>query len=90
VEILRRDPSAVPFGVAIDRLAAPEGHNPLVRELEQFAAAVRGKAGALDGAQEASRSVRVAERIRDSIEERRRAWNSPTGSARTWDAPSSS
>ncbi len=89
-EILRRDPTAVPFGVSIDRAAAPEGHNPLVRELEEFAAAVRGKPAQLVDAREASRSVHVAERIVASIEERRRAWDIGSGRAVSWDAPSSS
>ncbi len=89
-EVLRRDPQAVPFGVAIDRLVAPEGHNPLVRELEEFVLAVRGSPAALVGAGEASRSVRVAEQIRASIEERRRAWGASSATADLWDAPSSS
>jgi predicted dehydrogenase len=79
-EILSREPRAVPFGVAMERISAPEGHNPLVRELEDFAAAIRGAPNALVEAPEAARSVALAETIAAEIAERRRAWDAASSS----------
>jgi len=76
VEEFARDPEA-PLGVTRTEHAAPEGHNPLVREIEEFARAVRGeKNGSIDGPG-ARRVVAVAERVLQSIAERRATWAEP-------------
>jgi predicted dehydrogenase len=70
--------------------AAPDGHNPLVRELEEFARAVRGEASAVTSAEEGTRAVELAGRILESIEIRRSAWAGASGDGGApWiDAPS--
>jgi predicted dehydrogenase len=77
-------------GVARVRIQAPEGHNPLVKELEAFAAAIRGEASVLPTAADGTRAVRLAERIRASIDERRRRWAADPAEARWGNVPSSS
>jgi predicted dehydrogenase len=73
VEEFTRDPEAA-LGVSRTAHAAPEGHNPLVRELEEFARAVRGESnGSIDGPG-GRRAVAVAERVLQSIAERRATW----------------
>lgn len=89
-EILRRDATAIPFGVVEEKVSAPEGHNPLVRELQAFAAAVRKEPARLASAAEATRVVETAERILVSIEERWEKGRSATRDRAGWGAPSSS
>jgi predicted dehydrogenase len=82
--------SRAPSGVARETIRTPEGHNPLVRELEAFAAAVRGEPSEIPGPDDGARAVRLAGRILASIEERRRIWSEGAVGARWGDAPSSS
>ena len=82
-EIFTRDPGS-PAGVTRDTAREADGHNPLVRELEEFAAAIRGEPSALVGPAEATRSVALAERILRSIDERWQAWS---GSAQPGSPP---
>lgn len=77
-------------GVARAKIHAPEGHNPLVKELEAFAAATRGEPSAIPTARDGTRAVRLAERIRASIDERRRRWAADAAEARWGTVPSSS
>ena len=87
VEIFSRDASAAPLGVAREELGAPDGHNPLVRELEEFAAATRGEPSAVPTADEGTRAVTLAAQIQEAMERRRASSNSPAGES--WvDAPS--
>ncbi len=89
-EILRRDASAVPFGVTQERVASPAEHNPLVEELRAFIAAVHGAPESIAGAGEGTRAVEVAESILASIEVRRGAWDLVSGTRGAWDEPYSS
>ncbi len=45
VEVFSRDPRVRPWGVACEKRKASAGHNPLVAELEAFAAAAGGASG---------------------------------------------
>jgi len=69
----RRDASA-PGGFACEIVDAPAGHNPLVRELEEFAGACRGLPSGIAGAEGATRAVALAGRILRSLEERSDRW----------------
>ncbi len=89
-EVLERTPGTAP-GVARHVERGPEGHNPLVREIEGFAAAVRGEPADVPDAAAAARAVRLAGRVRAAIEERRALWTRATAEAAPWGhAPSSS
>jgi hypothetical protein len=61
----------------------------LVRELEEFAAAVRGEPSQIVSAAEASRAVGVAQEIARQIESRIALWGE-TKAAASWGARSSS
>jgi predicted dehydrogenase len=73
-EIFRRDAEQQPFGVRLERVERAEGHNPLVRELEEFAAAVRGDTSDLVTTEEGTQAVACAELVREAIERRREQW----------------
>lgn len=73
-EVLQRDAAARPFGFTLSRIAPPEGHNPLVQELEAFARSVQGEDTPSADALQAARAVEAAEKILRSIEDRRRLW----------------
>jgi predicted dehydrogenase len=90
-EIFTRDARS-PLGVSRTTAREPEGHNPLVRELEAFADAIRGEPSRLVGPGEATRAVALAERVRQSIDERLRSWpEAATPGEPPWaGAPSSS
>ncbi|MGQ0723566.1 MAG: Gfo/Idh/MocA family protein [Candidatus Eiseniibacteriota bacterium] len=81
-EIFSRDGSA-PGGVSRAVVSAPEGHNPLVCELESFARACRGEASPIPDAAEATRSVVLARRIVDAIDERAARWSAAGPMERT-------
>jgi predicted dehydrogenase len=88
-EIYSRDPNAKPWGVSRESIDADEEHNPLVAEHEQFVAAIRGEASTLPSANDGVRAVRLAERVRESIEERRAQWGAAGVGAGPWaDVPS--
>jgi predicted dehydrogenase len=72
-EIFTRD-SRTPLGVSRETVRENDGHNPLVRELEEFVTAVRGESSRLVGTKAATRAVALAERVRESIDERWGAW----------------
>jgi predicted dehydrogenase len=82
-EILRRDEGQQPFGVRLEKVERPAGHNPLVRELEEFAAAVRGEASDLVTTEEGTRAVACAELVRDAIERRRAQWDGDVPGSRS-------
>jgi predicted dehydrogenase len=82
-EIFSRDDSA-PGGVARSVVNAPEGHNPLVCELESFALACRGETSPIPDAAEATRSVALARRIVDAVAERSRCWSAEPGGRTAW------
>jgi len=88
-EIVRKDDSRKPFGFAVDKKEAPPEHNPLVRELEEFAAAVRRESSRLVLAAEGALAVGVAERILAAIEVRSASWEE-TKAAAPWGERSSS
>jgi predicted dehydrogenase len=90
-EVFTKDPAS-PLGVSRVTTREPDGHNPLVRELEAFADAIRGERSPLVGPEEATRAVALAERIRQSIDERRSSWAAAARPGETpWaGAPSSS
>ena len=98
-EIIRKSPetsrdehaveSKLPFAVSIEKKEAPPEHNPLVRELEEFAAAVRGETSQIVSAAEGARAVGVAEKIVAQIETRSAMW-AETKAAASWGARSSS
>ena len=73
-QIYYRDPAAAPWGVSREKIDAPVGHNPLVRELEEFAAAIRGAPSLLPTVEEGTRAVALAERVRAAVVERGAAW----------------
>jgi len=89
-ESLRRDASAVPFGVTQESFAAPAEHNPLVRELEAFGDAVRGEPGRIASAEEAARAVDAAERILASIASRNAIGPHAPARRSAWDEASCS
>jgi predicted dehydrogenase len=72
-EIFTRDSTSA-VGVSREESREDEAHNPLVRELEEFAAAVRGEPAGVVGAREATQAIALAERIRESIDERWGEW----------------
>jgi predicted dehydrogenase len=82
-EILRRDEAQVPFGVTLEKLATPAEHNPLVRELEHFAAAVRGESSDLVSAQAGTQAVACAALVRAAIESRRELWGTDVAGVRS-------
>jgi predicted dehydrogenase len=88
-EIVRKDETKLPFAVAVEKKEAAPEHNPLVCELEEFAAAVRGEASQLVSADEAARAVGVAETIVAQIQARTAAWGESKAAA-SWGARSSS
>ncbi len=84
-EVFARDPGEAPWGVRREEIAAPEGHNPLVRELEDFARAVGGQPGRLPTVSEGTRAVALAERVLGAIAERNGLWSPiPEGGPPTW------
>jgi predicted dehydrogenase len=89
VEIVRKDESKLPFAVSVEKKEAPPEHNPLVRELEEFAAAVRGETSHLVTAAQASHAVGVAQEIARQIESRIALWGE-TKAAASWGERSSS
>jgi predicted dehydrogenase len=88
-EIVRKDDSRKPFGFAVEKKEAGPEHNPLVCELEEFAAAVRGEKSRFVPGAEGARAVGVAERILDAIEVRSASWEE-TKAAAPWGERSSS
>ena len=88
-EMVARTPGRAP-GVTREAIRSPEGHNPLVRELEGFAAAIRGEPSDVPDAAAGTRAVRLAGRIRAAIEERRTLWMAASDEAPWGGAPSSS
>jgi predicted dehydrogenase len=88
-EIISKDETKLPFAVSVEKKEAPPEHNPLVRELEEFAAAVRGEASQIVSAAQASRAVGVAQEITRQIESRVALWGE-TKAAASWGARSSS
>jgi predicted dehydrogenase len=83
-EVYFREPRA-PGGFARDVVTAPEGHNPLVRELEAFAAACRGEPSRLAGPEEGTRAVELAGRILASLTERSARWSgTAAGKGASW------
>ncbi len=86
-EIFARNGSS-PLGILHDVRSPADGHNPLVKELEGFAAAVRGEPSAGATAEEGRRAVALAGRIRDSIDARRTVWAGEAGGPAWPDAPS--
>jgi predicted dehydrogenase len=88
-EIVRKDDSKQPFGFAVEKREAPPEHNPLVCELEAFAAAVRGESSRVVLAEEGALAVGVAERILAAIEVRSAAFGE-TKAAAPWSERSSS
>jgi predicted dehydrogenase len=89
VEVVSRGPGPA-RSVSHGQLRAPEGHNPLVAELEAFGAAIRGEPSGLVTPEEGARAVRLAERILASIEERRETWAAAAARTSWGPAPSSS
>lgn len=82
-EVFTRDPSSS-LGVARRTAREGEDHNPLVQELTELGAAIRGEDHRLVGPEPATRAVSLAERILRSIDERWKAWS---GSSRAGDPP---
>jgi predicted dehydrogenase len=72
-EVWSRDGGS-PLGIGRAQVAAPPGHNPLVRELEEFAAACRGEPSGIPRAEDGRRAVALAVRILDSLRERAARW----------------
>ena len=89
VEVVSRGPGPA-RSVSHGQLHAPQGHNPLVAELEAFGAAIRGERSGLVTPEEGARAVRLAERILESIEQRREAWAAAAARTSWGAAPSSS
>jgi predicted dehydrogenase len=87
VEIYSRDGDG-PLGIRHETCQAPSGHNPLVQELEAFAAAIRGEAAPLATAGHGRQAVALAARIRESMEHRDARWSSEAGAAAWRAAPS--
>jgi predicted dehydrogenase len=79
VEVLSR--GAGGHGMSRARICAAEGHNPLVKELEAFAAAIRGEPSDLVSPEAGARAVRLAERIVASMDERRGTWAAAFGTS---------
>lgn len=86
-EIYERNPQS-PIGIAHEKLDSGPDYNPLVCEIEGFAAAIRGEADFVATAEEGLRAVRLAERIKESIETRRGLWTPHPGDAPWPGAPS--
>jgi predicted dehydrogenase len=86
-EIFARD-AANAIGIAHETRLAPEGHNPLVAEIDGFASAIRGQASPVATAEEGRRAVALATRIRQSIDARRNVWAAGVGGVGWHDAPS--
>ena len=74
----------------MESLESPAGHNPLVTELEEFAAAIRGEPSRMTTVEEGTRAVSLANLILESIEVRREKWSAAAlGGETPWiDAPS--
>lgn len=77
LESAHKDASAL-GGIRLGKSQASAEHNPLVREIEEFARAVRQEPGAeiIDG-DAGERAVAVAAEILESIARRRGAWAGP-------------
>lgn len=88
-EVWSRD-AASPLGIGRSEVTAPPGHNPLVRELEEFAAACRGEPSGIPRAEDGRRAVALAGRILASLRERTARWSDPAapGGASWASAPS--
>ena len=76
-EIFERSPGTLPWGVSREKIAAPKGHNPLIRELEEFAAAARGAPTRMPTVDEGIRAIGLAERVLASVSERGARWERP-------------
>jgi predicted dehydrogenase len=87
VEIFGRS-GAGPMGIHHERVDAPDGHNPLVEELQGFAAAIRGEESAIATAEDGRRAVVLAARIRESMERRATRFAESAGGAPWQAAPS--
>jgi predicted dehydrogenase len=72
-EIFSRDRSMAPPGVSMEVYERRTEHNPLIVELEEFAASVRGESSRMVTAREGMRAVALGARVLESIRERRRA-----------------
>lgn len=70
-----------PWGVSQLKQDPPAEHNPLVAELEGFAAAIRGEASPIATAEDGRRAVALAERIRESMRARTERWSAAVGDA---------
>jgi len=77
-EVFARDAGA-PLGILRHVHEAPPGHNPLVEELQGFAAAIRGEDAPVATAGQGRRAVALAGRIRESMELRRERWSAAAG-----------
>lgn len=86
-EIFARDEGS-PFGILRHVHEAPPGHNPLVQELEAFAAAIHGEPAPVATAAQGRCAVELAGRIRDSMELRRERWSAEAGDLAWRAAPS--
>lgn len=86
-EVFGRD-GASPLGIRHQNVDAPEGHNPLVEELQGFAAAIRGEASGIATAEDGRRAVALAARIRESMEHRAARFADSAGGAPWQPAPS--
>jgi len=88
-EVWSRD-AASPLGIGRAEVSAPADHNPLVRELEEFAAACRGEPSGIPRAEDGRRAVALAGRILGSLRERTARWADPAapGGASWAGAPS--
>jgi predicted dehydrogenase len=88
-EVWSRDGGS-PLGIGRAEVSAPPDHNPLVRELEEFAAACRGEPSGIPRAGDGRRAVELAGRILDSLRERTARWAGPAapGGASWAGAPS--
>lgn len=88
-EVWHRDATS-PLGIGRTEVAGPPGHNPLVRELEEFGAACRGEPSGIPRAEDGRRAVALAGRILDSLRERAARWADPAapGGASWASAPS--
>ncbi|MAG63212.1 oxidoreductase [Candidatus Woesearchaeota archaeon] len=87
VEVVRR---MGPAPMEMDRrvLTAPEDHNPLVDELEEFRRRILGEETRLPGVKGGRRAVALAERVIADIERRSDAGERVPGEGTQWAAPS--